>query len=535
MNLIRLAILVIVIVMSQLKAYSQISPGDLTNAHAFLEGVANCTKCHTVGQKVTNEKCLDCHKAINRLIVAKRGYHASVEVTGKDCFTCHNDHHGRNFKILKFDKSTFKHSITGFELKGAHAREDCNACNCKSCHKPSFIKDTEIKKKTSTYLGLDQQCLTCHDDFHKGKMSPKCNTCHGFETFKNATGFDHNTTNFPLRGKHKNVQCDKCHKSEIVDGKAVQKFAGTEFSNCTSCHKDAHQNKFGQNCKECHSEESFHAVKGISNFNHDKTNFHLEGKHRTVECKSCHKSSLTAAIKYANCTDCHSDYHNREFVINGQVRDCKECHDNNGFTATSFTIEKHNLLKFQLSGAHLATPCIACHKKQEKWTFRKIGTVCVDCHKDQHKGFIEQKYYPGENCTQCHVVNDWKTVKFDHAITNFKLQGAHVNQTCEACHYAKDKTGTKEQKFSGLSIDCSGCHANTHAGQFDINGKTDCTRCHGFDDWKKSLFDHNSSRFKLEGAHTKLTCDKCHKEEANSNGKFILYKNNKILCSNCHL
>ena len=142
----RLTILFVVILMCQWNAFSQISPGDLSNAHAHLEGVDNCTKCHTVGEKVTNEKCLDCHKEINRLIEAKRGYHASADVVGQKCCTCHNDHHGRNFQILKFDKTTFNHSKTGFELKGAHSREDCKACNCKACHKPSFIKDPELKQ-----------------------------------------------------------------------------------------------------------------------------------------------------------------------------------------------------------------------------------------------------------------------------------------------------------------------------------------------------------------------------------------------------
>jgi len=42
--------------------YGQISPGDLSNAHKDLEGMSNCTKCHALGEKVENNKCLDCHK-----------------------------------------------------------------------------------------------------------------------------------------------------------------------------------------------------------------------------------------------------------------------------------------------------------------------------------------------------------------------------------------------------------------------------------------------------------------------------------------
>ena len=535
MRLKHLSIILATLLLWEYNAAAQISPGELSKAHSKLEGVSNCTKCHDVGNKVTREKCLDCHKEINALIISKKGFHASPEVTGKDCFVCHNDHHGLNFQIVKFDKTTFDHAKTGFTLVGAHTREDCKACNCKSCHKPSFIKDVELKMKTSTYLGLNQACLSCHDDFHKGKMSASCNTCHGFDSFKNATGFDHNTTKFPLEGKHKNLDCVKCHKTSVVNGKPVQKFEGILFNNCTNCHKDVHENKFGQNCRQCHTVDSFHAVKGTGNFDHDKTDFKLIGKHKFVTCKNCHKSSLTTAVRHDHCTDCHLDYHKREFVKNNVTPDCNQCHNNEGFTESSFTMEKHNSSDFRLEGAHLATPCIACHKKTGTWTFKFAGILCADCHKNEHKGFIQEKYYPNEKCTECHNTDNWTSVKFDHAATKFKLEGIHAKQSCVACHFQKNEKGLRVQRFKDLSVDCSGCHKNLHAGQFDVNGKTDCTRCHGTEDWRKSTFDHNAARFKLEGAHLKVPCDKCHKEELIANEKVIKYKNNKILCSNCHL
>ncbi|HSG67212.1 MAG TPA: cytochrome c3 family protein, partial [Bacteroidales bacterium] len=84
-------------------AYSQLSPGDLAAVHAHLEGTTNCTQCHVLGDKVSNEKCLDCHREIKARIDQNKGYHSSGEVSGKDCFECHNDHHGRNFQIIRFD------------------------------------------------------------------------------------------------------------------------------------------------------------------------------------------------------------------------------------------------------------------------------------------------------------------------------------------------------------------------------------------------------------------------------------------------
>ncbi len=515
-------------------AAAQISPGELSKSHSFLEGVSNCTKCHDLGNKVTKEKCLDCHKEIKAGISSKKGYHSSNEVIAKDCFICHNDHHGLNFKMLKFEKTTFDHLKTGFELKGAHSKEDCKACNCSSCHKAAFIKDPELKKKNSTYLGLSRECLSCHEDFHKGKMSPNCLNCHGFDTFKKAEGFNHNTSKFPLLGKHKTVSCEKCHKPMVINGKSQPQWEGILFNNCTSCHKDVHEDKFGQNCKKCHSEESFHVKKDNGNFDHDKTDFKLLGKHQNLDCKKCHKKNLIDPIKSDHCSDCHIDFHKNEFSKNGILPDCDQCHDNSGFTETLYTIERHNTSEFRLEGAHIATPCILCHKKQEIWTFVNTGKACIDCHEDKHKGFIREKYYPKSECTKCHTVNSWRTINFDHSGTDFKLEGVHIGKSCTVCHFKNNETGLVIQKFEGLSKECAGCHKNIHGSQFDTNGKTDCLRCHEQTDWKKNIFNHNSARFKLEGAHAKVNCEKCHKVVVTENEKYIEYKNNQLLCSDCH-
>jgi len=85
MKLVRLIVIFSIYLVPGFNASAQISPGELSKGHANLEGVSNCTKCHDVGNKVTREKCLDCHKEISLLINAKEGFHASAEVSGKDC------------------------------------------------------------------------------------------------------------------------------------------------------------------------------------------------------------------------------------------------------------------------------------------------------------------------------------------------------------------------------------------------------------------------------------------------------------------
>ena len=107
--------IVVVFALFTLPIYSQISPGDLTTAHAKLEGISNCTKCHVLGEQVQVSKCLDCHKEIKALMDANRGYHSSSEVKGKNCWSCHSEHHGRNFRIVNFKRDGFDHSKAGFQ------------------------------------------------------------------------------------------------------------------------------------------------------------------------------------------------------------------------------------------------------------------------------------------------------------------------------------------------------------------------------------------------------------------------------------
>ena len=120
---------------------AQISPGDLAEEHAELEGIMNCTECHILGGDVSNEKCLDCHQELKIRIDQNRGYHASTEVKNKDCASCHSDHFGRDFEMVRFDEADFNHLLTGYDLTGQHERIDC-----RQCHTPDLIVDSGLKK-----------------------------------------------------------------------------------------------------------------------------------------------------------------------------------------------------------------------------------------------------------------------------------------------------------------------------------------------------------------------------------------------------
>ncbi len=513
--------------------FAQISPGDLTFAHAKLEGLSNCTKCHVLGKQVQNSKCLDCHTEINQLISAGQGYHSSSDVKNKNCTSCHSEHHGRNFKIINYNPNSFDHSKAGFALQGKHGQ-----LKCEDCHQTKFISNSIFNKRQGTYLGLNTTCISCHEDVHQNTLGKDCSSCHNSVKFKPAAFFNHDKAKFKLTGAHQKVECIKCHQKEQLNGKVFQKFVGLQFKNCTPCHQDVHKGQFGSDCEKCHNVESFKVV-NKNTFDHNKTKYPLEGAHVRVACADCHGKDLLSKPKFAKCTDCHKDQHFGEFTVNNVLRDCKECHSIESFKLTLYSIDEHNKLKFQLTGAHLAVSCQSCHYKDptKEWHFKNIGERCIDCHKNVHGNEITEKFMPNDNCTSCHNTNSWKNISFDHDLTKFRLTGKHKTTLCRECHEQKLLDGKIKFKFVSQKPECSSCHKDIHFGQFNsekIENISVCENCHGFDNWKPVKFDHDKTKFSLKGAHEKVSCLSCHKK-VNINGNlFIKYRLEDFKCATCH-
>ena len=367
---------------------AQLSPGELTSAHAHLEGLRNCTQCHTIGQKVANDKCLACHTDIKSRVENGRGFHDSKEVKGKDCIACHNDHQGRDFKIIRFDTDKFDHNLAGFELKGKHAQIDC-----RSCHKPDLITDERLKKLPDTYLGLRQDCIACHTDVHQGTLKNDCTKCHNADAFKPATKFNHAKTDFPLKGKHNQVACIECHKIEQRKGKEFQVFDGIASGKCTSCHQDPHRSNLPGDCRGCHSEDGWAQFGGRKHFDHDLTDFDLRGAHKLLDCKSCHQIEGLgprgvfqdkSQIAQNQCIACHKDVHEGKFGS-----DCASCHIEQSFKQVRFSDNfNHAFTGFALEGKHLTVDCKKCHKSGSM-TDQLEHASCTACHSDYIKEFLE--------------------------------------------------------------------------------------------------------------------------------------------------
>lgn len=532
---------------------AQLSPGKLSQPHAKLEGSANCLKCHQAGQGVAPSKCLDCHTALKSRIAARRGLHARPGYQA--CQTCHIEHHGREFQLIDWGKkgqAGFDHRLTGWPLQGAHARQACQSCHrppkktflglsptCRSCHQDQhrgqFAQKACISCHTTTawkplakldhsifpltgqhqkvacaschpngqFKGIQHQsCASCHKDPHQGRFGATCQQCHSTAGWKTA-GFDHSRTGFPLTGQHKTVACASCHKSG--------KFTKLAHQRCTDCHKDPHQGRLGATCQQCHSTSGWNSAK----VDHDKTRFPLRGEHRKVSCQSCHTSGRSVRFaKFQACADCHKNVHA------GQIASttCESCHTVGGFSPSTFALERHQKTDFPLQGAHLAVPCISCHKRNASGVirFKWESTECQACHGDPHKGQVRQV-----GCRTCHSIESWSHIAgFDHTKTGFPLEGGHQKVACGQCH--------KQGKFQGTPKACSSCHGDPHEGQLVQAG---CRSCHSVQGWARVTFDHDrQSRFKLQGAHARLPCAACHRTES----RVVRFKPLPITCEGCH-
>ena len=248
--------------------------------------------------------------------------------TGRDCVRCHLEHNGADFSLVHWEPSLkqFDHRQTGYPLLEKH-----EAVACEKCHTPSHMvpaQRTLIQKKNlpQSFLGLSQDCVTCHSDVHKGQLGADCQRCHNVTDWKQAKQFDHSKTKYPLTGMHSQVACEKCHFPSGPD-KTV-KFTGIKFDTCAACHTDPHKGAFKGTCESCHTTASWKKVNASMQFDHSKTKYALLGMHLKVGCSDRHTGGdFKKTLAFAQCANCHApDPHKGQFQARASKGECSECH-----------------------------------------------------------------------------------------------------------------------------------------------------------------------------------------------------------------
>jgi hypothetical protein len=492
------------------------SPGPLTRAHAQLEGLRSCIRCHELRQAgISPALCLSCHTPLARRLRARRGYHGRL--SEKDCASCHQEHIGAAADIVRLDTASFQHERTGFPLRGAHA-----TAGCRQCHSAERVVAADVRAYASsdgflseTYLGLATSCAGCHqsESSHEPTINRlPCERCHDERDWKTVDRFDHDESAYPLTGAHRTVLCARCHERS---GKL--QLTGIAHAGCADCHHDPHAGRFGAGCAGCHQTASWQRVPAAqvaARFDHARTRFPLRGVHARAACAACHDRSTahrdgirltfpagSQAATFpppvsANCGSCHTDFHHGQVRRGGEA--CERCHSEEAWLPVHFDAAAHERTRFALAGAHLAVPCSECHVRaspelppQLQWQ----DLDCRACHAtdDPHRGI-----FGTQACGSCHTNGGFKGAVFDH--------GPVRDRQCVACHQADDP------------------HLDQFAGR-------DCGACHVTGSFRIEQFEHGRTRFPLEGAHARVVCAACHPRQADGT---VRYRPLPLTCAGCH-
>ncbi|MGB4970406.1 MAG: hypothetical protein WBO31_12800 [Saprospiraceae bacterium] len=479
----------------------------LKGAHA---GIANeCATCHKGDYINTPNTCAGCHQTDYNN--TKNPPHKTLQFS-TDCATCHTE--------TTWSPATFDHDAAHFPIYSGTHKGEWNQCT--DCH----TNPTNYKEFS---------CTVCHtnpkaDEDHKGVpgytfQSTACLVCH--PTGEANSGFDHNTTQFPLTGAHTTVACKECHSNG---------YKGTTMV-CNDCHKIQFQQAknpnhqslgFPTECASCHTTAPGWkpATFGI----HD-TYYPLTGAHQLIanDCAACHKGNYNTTPN--TCDGCHiKDFQaskNPDHTALGFPTECASCHTTvPDWKPASFGIHDNY---YPLTGAHqmIANDCAKCHKGN----YNNTPNTCEGCHMNDYNGSTNPNHGAlgiPTDCATCHTTApDWKPASFGIHDNYYPLTGAHqlIANDCAKCH---------QGNYNNTPNTCEACHMtdfnatkNPNHGALGI--PTDCATCHTTaPDWKPASFGIHDNYYPLTGAHQMIAndCAKCHKGN---------YNTTPNTCEACHM
>ncbi len=336
--------------------------------------------------------CEKCHQGM-----AKKSAGRAMDLATKpfaDCTPCHTSPHMSRFGGAECRSchgaegwaaalsKPFDHRATSYALEGRHAR-----LRCEDCHHTTMRQGFQ-----QTFLLPHKRCTDCHADRHNGEFTSTyrndCSLCHTLGGFKPSTFTveRHSKSRFVLAGAHQAVPCNSCHHP-LNPGPPSFRFTDLR---CESCHTDVHRGEFAaqmkdRSCGACHSTDQW----STAAFDHSKTKFPLEGKHRLLACTECHKEQrpgggtrLQFTAIPTRCETCHADVHAKQFAAGG-LTDCASCHTPDGWTGLLF--DHNTRTSFPLTGGHSRVPCASCHHREligdtTAVRYRPVSTVCESCH-----------------------------------------------------------------------------------------------------------------------------------------------------------
>ena len=387
----------------------------------------DCMGCHqheNVHQKqYTNDKCLDCHKmagvreskprAVNEFHGPSSKFPLTEGHRGVDCARCHV---GNVFTGAPTQCGPKCHAD---ELHKGTLGNECTACHAGGRwearlfdhdkntlwplvgnHKDVLCDSCHPRRDFAANRGKSRTCYNCHkkDDAHDGELGTHCERCHvpdGSITFEHN---DPKVSDWPLNGKHQQLQCVDCHKSIRFKPTARE---------CGACHGEpaVHKGQLGTLCGRCHDEKTWKSI----HTQHDVPALRFAGAHDRVTCYKCHTQGKLLEGTGPLCVTCHR---NDDIHHNALGPRCVECHSQNTWAGARFD---HNTVGCNLTGVHRLLTCVSCHTGGN---FTALSPTCAACHRKeallgaQRGGGAGHAGY--QTCSNC------------HSPTFFKLPGGQL-------------------------------------------------------------------------------------------------------------
>jgi hypothetical protein len=318
-------------------------------------GMLSCSSCHTCKVPTKEKPCL---------MACPRESMIKIDQKAKDAPTTITIDRFQGQKGL-YEPVVFSHQahaemsyMSGGCKMCHHYNPPGNVVGCGECHERER-KRSDVSKPD--LVGADhRQCMECHRSW---SGSTDCVQCH------------------QLKGKSKTSDA-KAQKPIRIhpELKIPNKIAfntNTNQGNTVTFYHDQHINYFGNECSDCHSNQS---------------------------CAKCHAapgakkiSKLSAAEKHLKCSGCHNT-----------KTSCNTCHANTEMPGFNHKVKTG----FDISVFHGKLLCTRCHTT--KGTFTGLKAECVNCH------------------------GPWTQSNFKHKITGVVLNETHMALDCSDCHEAKN-------------------------------------------------------------------------------------------------
>ncbi|MDP9148569.1 MAG: hypothetical protein M3O36_01300, partial [Myxococcota bacterium] len=252
------------------------------------------------------------------------------------CSACHTTTAWKAKDAPSEEGAKFDHSTTGFPLTGEHVHVPCAACH-------------------NATVAIKRACVSCHEDFHRGRLTQTCDTCHSPAGWRVTRPLEiHRMTRFPLTGMHVLADCTECHV------RASENRWTDAPIECFACHEKEYRRPdlrpvhvgtatsapLPRDCSLCHRSIAWvPAAAPVGSLSSPLTSLAGSGRlappghdlrfpiafgvHRNAACEDCHATlALPRAVR---CIGCHvhdpvrlMQQHGRAMATDGAS--CLTCH-----------------------------------------------------------------------------------------------------------------------------------------------------------------------------------------------------------------